>query len=68
MVGLGMSCGVEIGNFVILGDFLIVLLSILVLAGTREVFVVKVAVILTFSVVEGSESQLRDVISWEGFT
>jgi hypothetical protein len=68
IMGKGLSCGAGIGCFVVLGDFLVCLLSILVLAGTREVLVVKVAVILAFSVEKGSESLLREVISWEGST
>ena len=55
MVCIGLSCGVGIGCFVVLGDFLVCLLSIQVLAGTGG-FVVKAAFILVFSENEGSES------------
>jgi hypothetical protein len=68
MMDKGLSCGGGVGFFVVLGDFLIVLFDMLVLAGTWGIFVVKVAVMLAFSGGGRSESQLREVISWEGST
>ena len=67
-LGEGLSCGVGIGCFVDMGDSLVCLLSRLVVTGTWEVLVVKVAVVMVFSVGKGSKSLLREVISWEGST
>jgi hypothetical protein len=64
----GLSFGASIGCLVVLGDFLVCLLKGQVLAGTREVLVVKVAVVRVFSVGKGSVSLLREIILWEGST
>jgi hypothetical protein len=47
---------------VILGDFLVCFLSKLVLARTEGVFLVLKVIIMEFSMEEGSESQLGNVM------
>ena len=56
MLGRFMSCGEEIGYLVVLGHFLVCLLNNLALVGIEGVILVLVAVILEFSMEEGSES------------
>ena len=56
------SSGEGIDCLVVLGDFLICFWNNLALAGTEEVILVLVAVILEFSVEEGLMSSLRKVI------
>ena len=57
----GFSYGANRGCLVDLGDFLICLLRRQILAGTREVLVVKVAIVRVFSVGKGSMSLLREL-------
>ena len=68
MMDKGLSCEGGVGYFFVLGYFLIILLGMLALARTWRVFVEKIVVMLAFTVERGSESLLREVISWEGST